>query len=260
MPNVRRRLVALGPPAIVALLGIVTALSVRRERIETEWVMHTQAVRVALSTVFTGLRDAEAGVRGYLLTGDTATLLAYNTQLPTAVRAVGTLRTLTRDNTEQSARIDLLDSLVTAKTAELTAVVAVAKSGRIDSAIDMVRANQQQRLVNRIRTLLGRMDAGEAALLERRLQNVERQRRFVILVVVIGTSWTAGTAPGRVSRPASGVRRPARARRRQTSAAPSGPAREGGTASPRGRAAAGRARPDPYCRAMATRRRSSASM
>jgi signal transduction histidine kinase len=194
MPNVRRRLVALGPPSIVALLGIVTALSVRRERIETEWVMHTQAVRVALITVFTGLRDAEAGVRGYLLTGDTATLLAYNTQLPTAVHAVGTLRTLTADNAEQSARIDLLDSLVTAKTAEMTAVVDVARSGRIDSAINMVRANQQQRLVNRIRTLLGTMDAEEAALLERRLQNVERQRRFVILVVVIGTVVAAALA------------------------------------------------------------------
>jgi signal transduction histidine kinase len=187
VPNVHRRLVALGPPAIVALLGVVTALSVRRERIETQWVMHTQEVRAALATVFTGVRDAEAGVRGYLLTGDSATLLAYHTQLPNAIAALGTLRALTADDAGQSARVVLLDSLVTAKRSEMTRLVGLAQAGRIDSAIATVRTNQRYRLVNRIRTLLGRMDDDEAVLLEHRLQNVERQRRFVVFVVVIGT-------------------------------------------------------------------------
>ena len=194
MPNVRRRIVALGPPAIVALLGIVTALSVRRERIETQWVMHTQEVRTALTTAFAGVRDAEAGVRGYLLTGDSATLLAYHTQLPNALAAVGTLRTLTADNALQAERVALLDSLVTAKSAEMTGIVGLARAGRADSAIAMVRANQQQRLVNRIRTLLATMDADEAALLEHRLQNVERQRRLVIFIVVVGTIIAAALA------------------------------------------------------------------
>ena len=194
MPNVRRRFVALGPPAIVALLGIVTALSVRRERIETQWVMHTQDVRAGLATVFTGVRDAEAGVRGYLLTGDTATLLAYHTQLPNAIAAIGTLGALTADNAEQSARVVLLDSLVTAKRTEMTRLVGLAQAGHVDSAIATVRANQQYRLVNRIRTLLGTMDADEAALLERRLQNVERQRRLVVFIVVIGTIVAAALA------------------------------------------------------------------
>ena len=194
MPNVRRRLVALGPPAIVALLGIVTALSVRRERIETQWVMHTQEVRAAIATVFAGARDAEAGVRGYLLTGDSSTLLAYHSQLPNATAALGRLRRLTADNAEQSARVVLLDSLVAAKSDELTRLVGLAKAGRVDSAIATVGANQRYRLVNRIRTLLGTMDADEAALLERRLQNVERQRRLVVLVVVIGTIVAAALA------------------------------------------------------------------
>jgi signal transduction histidine kinase len=194
VPNARRRLVALGPPAIVALLGIVTALSVRRERIETEWVMHTQAVRAALGTVFTGIRDAEAGVRGYLLTGDSATLLAYNTELPNAIGALGTLRDLTADDARQSGRVVLLDSLVTAKNSELTALVGLARAGLVDSAIAMVRVNQQHRLVNRIRTLLATMDGDEAALLERRMANVERQRRLVVFVVVVGTVVAAALA------------------------------------------------------------------
>jgi signal transduction histidine kinase len=191
---VRRRLVALGPPAIVALLGIVTALSVRRERIETQWVMHTQSVRAALSSVFVGVRDAEAGIRGYLLTGDTATLLAYHTQLPVATQQLDTLRALLADNPQQSARLAVLDTLVRAKSAELTEVVNLGLSGHLDSAITKVRGNQKHRLVNRIRTLLGTMDADEAALLERRLQNVERQRRLVVLIVVIGTIVAAALA------------------------------------------------------------------
>ena len=190
----RRRLVALGPPAIVALLGIVTALSVRRERIETQWVMHTQAVRVALTTVFTGMRDAEAGVRGYLLSGDSATLLAYKTELPNAIDALGTLRVLTADDANQSARVIVLDSLVTVKRNELINLVELQRAGRTDSATAMVRVNQRHRVVNRIRNLLATMDADEAALLARRLENVERQRRLVILVVVVGTIIAAALA------------------------------------------------------------------
>ena len=194
MPNVRRRLVALGPPAIVALLGVVTALSVRRERIETEWVMHTQSVRASLGSVFVGVRDAEAGIRGYLLTGDTATLLAYHTQLPVATQHLDTLSALLADNPQQSARLALLDTLVRTKAAELADVANVALGGRVDSAIAMVQANQKNRLVNRIRTLLATMDAEEAGILVRRLQNVERQRRLVVLIVVIGTVVAAALA------------------------------------------------------------------
>ena len=194
MPNVRRRIVALGPPALVAALGIVTALSVRRERIETQWVMHTQDVRVALGTVFIGVRDAEAGVRGYLLTGDSSTLLAYKTQLPNVSGALASARALTADNAPQAARVALLDSLVAAKRDEMTRLVELMRRGRTDSAVAMVRVNQQLRLVDRIRTLLGTMDAEEALLLVQRLQTVERQRRLVVFVVVVGTIVAAALA------------------------------------------------------------------
>jgi len=194
VPNRRRGLVALGPPAIVALLGILTVLGVRRERVETQWVVHTQSVRAAISSAFTGLRDAEAGTRGYLLTGDTASLFAYRTQLPAVARAVSDLRVLTADNSLQSRRLALLDSLVKVKTGELDTIVALTAAGQRDAAIARVGANQRRRLVNQIRALLGAMDADEAALLAERLHNVERQRRIVILIVVFGTMVAAALA------------------------------------------------------------------
>ena len=131
----RRRLVAFGPPAVVALLGVVTVLGVQRERTEAHWVAHTQSVRLAISTVFTSLRDAEAGVRGYLLTGDSASLLAYRTRLPFVPITIDSIRLLTADNPEQSARVAILDSLVSIKDRELGAVVALTSAGRRDSAL-----------------------------------------------------------------------------------------------------------------------------
>jgi signal transduction histidine kinase len=187
VPNVRRGLAALGPPLIVALLGVLTVLGVRRERFETEWVMHTQAVRVAISTVFTSLRDAEAGVRGYVLTGDTASLRAYNAQLPLAGRWVDSLRVITSDNPRQGARLPVLDTLVRLKESEMTRVVQLMQGGRRDEAVTAIAANQRSKIVNRIRSLLGEMDADESVLLQERLRNVERQRRSVIIVVVTGT-------------------------------------------------------------------------
>ena len=187
MPNVRRGLAAFGPPLIVALLGVLIVLGVRRERIETGWVMHTQAVRVEISTVFTSIRDAEAGVRGYVLTGDTSSLLAYKTQLPLARSSVENLRVLTADNPRQAARIPTLDTLVRLKEGEMRRVVQLVEGRQRDQAIAAIAGNQRFKVVNRIRSLLGGMDADESALLQERLRNVERQRRSVIVVVVTGT-------------------------------------------------------------------------
>jgi signal transduction histidine kinase len=187
VPNVRRGLAALGPPLIVALLGVLIVLGVRRERVETGWVMHTQAVRAAISSVFTGLRDAEAGVRGYVLTGDSSSLRAYRTQLPFSGRSVDSLRMLTADNPRQAARIPALDTLVRMKEAEMTRAVQLMQGGQRNEAIAAIAVNQRSKVVNRIRSLLGEMDADESALLQERLRNVERQRRTVIMVVVTGT-------------------------------------------------------------------------
>ena len=187
LPNVRRNLVAIGPPVVVALLGIVTILGVRRERADTHWVTHTQSVRLALATIFTGLRDAEAGSRGFVLTGDTASLLAYRTQLPNVVRAIDSLRAMTADNPLQLRRIATLDTLAAAKIVELHRIVVLAAAGKRDSAIAVVLQNQSVKLVNRIRSLITAMDADEATLLASRLGGVERQRRLVIGVVVGGT-------------------------------------------------------------------------
>jgi len=65
--------------------------------------------------------------------------------------------------------------------------VQLMQGGQRDAAIAAVAVNQRNRVVNRIRTLLGEMDADESSLLQERLRNVERQRRSVIVVVVTGT-------------------------------------------------------------------------
>ena len=190
----RRRLVAFGPPAVVALLGVVTVLGVRRERTEAHWVAHTQSARLAISTVFTSLRDAEAGVRGYLLTGDSASLLAYRTRLPIVPITIDSIRLLTADNPDQRARVAILDSLATLKDRELNAVVALTSAGRRDSALKVVVGSQSMRVVNKIRSLLTVMDSVEKKLLEQRERGLERQRRLVLTIVVVGTVHAAALA------------------------------------------------------------------
>jgi signal transduction histidine kinase len=194
VPNVRRNLVALGPPLVVTLLGIVTVLGVQRERTETRWVSHTQSVRLAINAAFTGLRDTEAGVRGYVITGDTAGLLAYRTRLPLVAGAVDSIRELIADNPVQQRRLATLDTLIARKRAEFDAIVALTAAGRRDSAVAIVTRSQQQRVVNRIRRLFDAMDADEAALLAERMRNVDRQRRFVVWLVIGGTALGAALA------------------------------------------------------------------
>ena len=179
---------------MVALLGVVTVLTVRRERTETQWVTHAQSVRLGIKTVFTSLRDAEAGTRGFLLTGDSSTLFAYHTRLPMVAPAIDSIRLLTADNPEQAPRIAALETLVATKRRELDAMVRLTAIGQRDSALATLVGNQSITVVNRIRALLGAMDADEAKLLEQRLDALERQRRLVVIIVVGGTIIAAALA------------------------------------------------------------------
>ncbi len=115
-----------------AALGLVAAavLALGAARAATErWVAHSRTVtRLARRTLALAL-DRETGVRGYLLTGDSASLAPDLAARPALGAALDSLAALTADNPAQQARARALGAAVAAWEREFAAP-ALAARGR----------------------------------------------------------------------------------------------------------------------------------
>jgi CHASE3 domain sensor protein len=98
--------------AILVAIGTVTYRSTAKLTETAEWVSHTYRVLDELEGVLSGMKDAETGQRGYILTGDEKYLEPYSGAQVSVNQGIKSLRDLTKDNVNQQRRLDILEPLI----------------------------------------------------------------------------------------------------------------------------------------------------
>src|SRR5439155_698888 len=131
-------------------------------------VRHTIEVREATRQLFNLLEGAETGQRGFLLTRDATYLEPYNATLPAIDTVTRQLRTLIADNPSQLARFDRVRPLVETKLVELAQTIALARAGRDNEAMTIMRTGTGKAQMDAIRAVIGEMLAEEDRLLQGR--------------------------------------------------------------------------------------------
>jgi PAS domain S-box-containing protein len=135
----------------------------------TEWLRHTDEVRLEVARLQSTLLDAETGARGYLVTGLPAYLEPYDRARSIWKVQLDELRALTSDNPDQQARLHRLEVLVEAKLAAIASVRATYTAGQRGAAL-LPGMEEGRRVMDAARTELADMERAEAAL------DVERER------------------------------------------------------------------------------------
>ena len=145
---------------VLAVVGVVTYFMTNSQIDNTRWVAHTHTV-IETSTRLSGaLAEAQNAGRGYTLTGDDEDLVARTMAARGVERAEDQLRTLTRDNPQQQARLDrlaplirgLLVSITSDDTGAMVREVAAA-AARIQSILRDLLAEERRLLLLRDRTM-----------------------------------------------------------------------------------------------------------
>ncbi len=77
-----------------------------------QWIGHTHEVLAAIDAVASAATTAEAGTRGYALTGEERFLETYRAGARGAEASLGVLRRLTADNPAEQRRVDRLEPLL----------------------------------------------------------------------------------------------------------------------------------------------------
>ncbi|GAC1378185.1 MAG: hypothetical protein NVS3B25_07690 [Hymenobacter sp.] len=171
---------------VLLLTAAASFWSIRGLKVQTERVEHTYQVLQEAETITAVLKDAQAGTRGYLLTGDTVYLRPYSMathQLPASLER---MQALTVDNADQRARLDSLRQLVEQEFRILRPLTEI-KKAMSRSAMQTLLDTDRQTL-RQVRILYARIKSSEMALLAQRsaLQDVfEKATPIVVLVSAV---------------------------------------------------------------------------
>ncbi|HEY3927799.1 MAG TPA: CHASE3 domain-containing protein [Candidatus Koribacter sp.] len=150
-------------------------------------VTHTHEVLEAKNDVLTGLKDAETGQRGFLITGESRYLEPYNNAVRVLPEKIALIRQLTSDNANQQRRIAELDPLVHAKLAELEETIDLRRQRGFEPARQLVLTDRGKQVMDAIRGKLDEIDSEERSLLGQREAGAKSSGASLRLIVLMGT-------------------------------------------------------------------------
>jgi methyl-accepting chemotaxis protein len=172
---------------LFVVIGTAAYRSLNKLTTTGQWVTHTHEVLEHIAAVLAMLKDAEAGQRGYVITGDEAFLESYQTSAGEIFKVVKQIRQLTSDNPHQQKRLDVLEPLIAERLAVLKQVIDVRKKGDLDESAKLIRAGEGQRLMDDLRRTLEDMDNEERDLLKVREEDGQAAGSAAQSVIVVGT-------------------------------------------------------------------------
>jgi len=168
----------------IALFGLLL-FGAQDSRTSFRWVRHTQDVIIQLDATDSNLKAAEAGIRGYFMSGSISYLDGFETSLAQAKASAAAVHVLVSDNALQEGRATKLAELVNRRAASLGSLGNRARISHAPLPQDPAKAFQARKLTERISTLVHEMREVERKLLDEREARADRISGLEDLVVFL---------------------------------------------------------------------------
>ena len=170
----------------LAVVGVVSYLSVVRLNEDAARVEHTHEVLGSLELLLAAATDSETAERGYVITADEGYLDPYRQAAAVVEGETRHLRELTADNRSQQQRLDAVAALVAERLANLRAVVELRKTDGFAAAQREILTGKGKQFHDRIRQLIAQMEDNETSLLKEREQRTTRSSSIARAVIIGG--------------------------------------------------------------------------
>ena len=167
---------------LIAMSGLATWY-LRTQRLEADWVLHTEQVRYELSRLLQLLIDAQTGSRGFALTGSDRALKAYGEAAPLILQTLGHLQAMVSDNPQQKQRTNQLEGLARDLETFDETLINQARNGNTSVIRSLITEGRGDDIISSARTLLTQMQADEDHLMILRRLAQDRARRNATLAL-----------------------------------------------------------------------------
>ena len=173
--------------AILLAIGAASYRTTAKLTEMAEMVAHTHQVLEGLSHLTQALLDVETGNRGYIITGAEPYLEPYQSGLAVVDKSVEEVRSLTRDNSNQQRRLDLIEPLIRGKLTSLKTSIELRKAKGFEAAREWLATGKGKNEMDEIRKVIRGMESEENALLKTRADDAKASARNTTLTIIFGT-------------------------------------------------------------------------
>lgn len=137
---------------------------------QSKWINHTNEVITRLELLASNVKDAETGVRGYVIMKDNKFLSPYYSGTREIPKLFSVIKELLEDNPLQEKRLDTLKGLVNAKLALLNNTIVSFRSANYVLLDSMkLKADHGKEVMDSIRSGVKKMTDSESILLSERI-------------------------------------------------------------------------------------------
>src|ERR1017187_1102368 len=151
----------------------------------TKLVNHTYTVITKLESVFSMLKDAESGQRGYIITNDSNYMGPYNKQHVQVQTEINNLKELTIDNPEYQKSLATLDSLQKLKYENMEETLTLQQEAGQVAAIKSILTGEENKIMIKIRNLIDKMKEDENEILKQRTSEANASAGNTMTVILI---------------------------------------------------------------------------
>lgn len=178
-------LLAAGLLALVAIVG-TTVWLVNRTQTYVEQSLQARELRSATIDLVATVQNAETGQRGFLLTAEDAYLAPYERARAQFAPRLARLQAITAANPVDRAEYERLLPILNGKIDEMQQTIDLARSGRSDEAITIVRTDRGKDLMDEARAIFARLLASADARFADRIANQRESADTLWWVAIVG--------------------------------------------------------------------------
>jgi methyl-accepting chemotaxis protein len=169
---------------MLATVGAVSYDSTIKLIESAGWVQHTREMVDGLDELLSGLKDAETGERGYVITGEERYLEPYQGARDVVDQKLKYVRELTADDPIQQQRLTVIEPLIARKFAETQETIDLRRTKGFAAAEQLVVTDRGKNDMDSVRKLVGEMKEQETGLLAgRSAEEKQRAHRTEITII-----------------------------------------------------------------------------
>ena len=165
--------------------GILSYVNIATLRTDSAAVTHTHEVLYGAEELFSTLKDAETGQRGYILTGKDSYLQPFDDAAAAVAAQTRALEGLTVDSPSQAGRVASMKLRIQSKMAELKDTIALRRDQGFAPALAVVMTDQGKSDMDSIRSSILAMQAEEAQLRKQKIAEMNAAYVSSIIAVVV---------------------------------------------------------------------------
>ncbi|MEE8060141.1 MAG: CHASE3 domain-containing protein [Pseudomonadales bacterium] len=173
---------------LTAIVGSIAYYNINGLVKVTDQVDHSNRILIKLEAIASGLKDAETGQRGFIITNEDRYLEPYNDARETVDRLLSEVRELTIDHVTHTDRIDRLTPLVDARFSEIQETIELSREADFEDVREIVLTDAGKEVMDEIGSLMADLATDEQLLLTERdteSKNSASQAVFTIILVTL---------------------------------------------------------------------------